>query len=102
LQGERSNFARMLTPEFLTNMCVIAVCQQGNHGIRNRKLLSDEQDKALPEDRKSGQKRLREEGCGSSSAAADVKGVGTSGDVIEKPPSTNMEHVSELDKLKML
>ncbi|KAG0629689.1 hypothetical protein M758_1G122600 [Ceratodon purpureus] len=74
----------------------------GNHGIRNRKLLSDEQDKVLPEDRKSGQKRLREEGCGSSSAAADVKGVGTSGDVIEKPPSINMEHVSELDKLKML
>ena len=66
------------------------------------KLLLDEQDKVLLEDRKSGQKRLREEGRGSLLAAADIKSVGTSGDVIEKPPSTNMEHVSELDKLKML
>lgn len=64
--------------------------------------MSDEQEKVLPEDRKSGQKRVREEGCGSSSAATDVKGVGTVGDVIEKPPSTNTEHLSELEKLKMV
>ena len=77
---------------------MLLLCAQGNHGIRNRKLLSEEQDKVLPEERKSGQKRLREEGCGSSSAAADVKGGGTVGDVIEKPSSTSMD----LDKLKML
>lgn len=59
---------------------------QGNHGVRNRKSLSDEQDKVLSEDRKPGQKRVREEGCGSSSAVTDGKGVGTVGDVIEKPP----------------
>lgn len=75
---------------------------QGNHGIRNRKSLSADQDKVLPEDRKSGQKRLREEGCGSSSAAADVKGVGTVGDAIEKPSSTSTEHLSELEKFKMV
>jgi len=76
---------------------------QGNHGVRNRKSLSDEQDKVPPEDRKPGQKRVREEGCGSSSAAiTDVKGVGTVGDVIEKPPTTSTEHLSELEKLKMV
>lgn len=82
-------------------MCLCCAAQ-GNHGIRKRKSLSDEQDKVPPEDRKSGQKRVREEGCGSSSAVTDVKGVGAVGDVIEKPPSTSTEHLTELEKLKMV
>jgi len=77
-------------------------CVLGNHGVRNRKSLSDEQDKVPSEDRKPGQKRVREEGCGSSSAVTDGKGVGTVGDVIEKPPSTSTEHLTELEKLKMV
>lgn len=75
---------------------------QGNHGVRSRKSLSDEQDKVLSEDRKPGQKRVREEDCGSSSAVTDGKGVGTVGDVIEKPPLTSTEHLTELEKLKMV
>lgn len=61
-----------------------------------------EHKKDISGEKKSGQKRLREEGCGSSTAAVDAaKGVAVSGDVIEKPASTKMEHLSELEKLKM-
>lgn len=54
------------------------------------------------DEKKPSQKRKREEGCGSSTAAVDAaKGVAMSGDVIEKPASTKMEHLSALEKLKM-
>lgn len=62
-----------------------------------------EHKKDLSDEKKPSHKRLREEGCGSSTAAVDAaKGVAVSGDAIEKPASTKMEHLSELEKLKMM
>jgi len=77
-------------------------CVMENSGVENRKILPVEHKKDISGEKKSGQKRLREEGCGSSTAAVDAaKGVAVSGDVIEKPASTKMEHLSALEKLKM-
>lgn len=72
----------------------------GNHTVE-RKSMPVDPEKALLKDASLSRKRLHLEGCGSSSATADVKSVGTQEDVIEKPSSTTMEHLTELEKLKM-
>lgn len=77
--------------------------ESGENGNRNSTQGEPQTDQL--EERNFHQKRLREEGCGSSSAVMDAgKGgaAATSGDAIEKPALTNMEHLSELEKLKTM